>query len=414
MSDLFRREAVSHATRRLAGEVVLASPLSVKTLGLTLAGIVLAAAVFATQASYARKASVTGLLVPDQGMIRVTAQSGGMLRTIMVREGDTVERGQRIAAMDNAGETRTGNVGDIVAQGLESEAAAARAKAQATLARLAVEVQQAEMRREKAQAELAHIQLQLKLQLQRAELAQNDVVRVEALAERGFSSKREVEARRSASLLIEQEVAAQRRQVVAIEKDLADIAARLASIPHEMKSAEAELQTATAAIQQRTVDAEQRYSQFIVAPIGGRVAALPVATGQTIPGNATIAVIIPTGGQLEAELLAPSRSIGFIKPGQEVQLSLQAFPFQRFGTVPGRIRTVSTTVLAPSEVVIQGLSIQEPVYRIRVGMSRDTMRAYGESIPMQPGMLVSAEIVFDRRNLLQWLFDPIYAVARRS
>src|SRR5436190_3365557 len=152
MTELFRREAVSHATRRLAGDVVLAAPLSVKTLGLLLAGTLLAAAVFATQASYARKASVTGLLVPDQGMIRVSAQSGGMLQTIMVREGDIVERGERIAVVDNAGETRTGNVGDIVARGLESEAAAAQAKAQAVLARLAVEVQQAAIRREKAGA----------------------------------------------------------------------------------------------------------------------------------------------------------------------------------------------------------------------------------------------------------------------
>ena len=414
MTELFRREAVSHATRRLAGEVVLAAPLSVKTLGLLLAGIVLAAAVFATQASYARKASVTGLLVPDQGMIRVTAQSGGMLQTIMVREGDTVERGARIAVIDNAGETRTGNVGDIVAQGLQSEAAAARAKAQATLSRLAVETQQAGIRREKARTELTEIQVQLELQQQRAELAKSDLARIEALAERGFSSRREVETRRSASLLAEQEVAAQRRQVAAIERDIAEIEARSASIPHEMKSAEAELQTATAAIQQRSVGAEQRYSQFIVAPISGRVAALPVSTGQTVAANATVAVLIPKSSQLEAELLAPSKSIGFIKPGQEVQLSLQAFPFQRFGTVPGRIRTVSTTVLAPNEVVIQGLSIQEPVYRIRVTMSREAVYAYGEAIPMQPGMLVSAEIVFDRRSLLQWLFDPIYAVARRS
>jgi membrane fusion protein len=144
------------------------------------------------------------------------------------------------------------------------------------------------------------------------------------------------------------------------------------------------------------------------------VAALPVSTGQTLSSGATVAVIIPQGSQLEAELLAPSKSIGFIKPGQEVQLSLQAFPFQRFGTVPGKIRMVSTTVLAPNEVVIQGLSIQEPVYRIRITMSRETVFAYGEAIPMQPGMLVSAEIVFDRRSLLQWLFDPIYAVSRRS
>jgi membrane fusion protein len=42
------------------------------------------------------------------------------------------------------------------------------------------------------------------------------------------------------------------------------------------------------------------------------------------------------------------------------------------------------------------------------------MQAYGESYPLQPGMLVSADVVFDRRSLVQWLFDPIYAVARRT
>ena len=45
---------------------------------------------------------------------------------------------------------------------------------------------------------------------------------------------------------------------------------------------------------------------------------------------------------------------------------------------------------------------------------RETMMAYGQAIPLQPGMLASAEIVFDRRSLLRWLFDPIYAVGRRS
>jgi membrane fusion protein len=125
-------------------------------------------------------------------------------------------------------------------------------------------------------------------------------------------------------------------------------------------------------------------------------------------------VILPSGGKLEAELLAPSRSIGFVQPGQEVALSLQAFPYQRFGTVPGTVRSVSSTVLAPSEVGFQGLGIQEPVFRIRIALSREVMQAYGQDIPMQPGMLVSAEIVFDRRSLLRWLFDPIYAVGRRA
>jgi membrane fusion protein len=214
-------------------------------------------------------------------------------------------------------------------------------------------------------------------------------------------------------LLAQQELASHRRLLSTNERDIADIKARLASIPLEIAAARAEAEGAAASLQQRTAEQEARRLQFITAPVGGRIAALPVATGQTIAAGAAVAVIVPEDGRLEAELLAPSRAIGFVKPGQEVQISLQAFPYQRFGTLPGRIRQVSTTVIAPNEVVIQGLNIQEPTFRIRVSLAREAMVAYGETYPLQPGMLVSADIVFDRRSLVEWLFDPIYAVAGR-
>jgi membrane fusion protein len=122
---------------------------------------------------------------------------------------------------------------------------------------------------------------------------------------------------------------------------------------------------AAAGLQQRTVESEARRLQFITAPIAGRVAALPVSAGQSVAAGATIAVIIPEGGQLEAELLAPSRAIGFVKPGQEVKVSLQAFPYQRFGTVAGRIRMVSTTVIAPNEVAAPAGNADLSRHRLR-------------------------------------------------
>jgi membrane fusion protein len=125
-------------------------------------------------------------------------------------------------------------------------------------------------------------------------------------------------------------------------------------------------------------------------------------------------VIIPEGARIEAELLAPSRGAGFIRPGQEVRLMLQAFPHQRFGTVNGEVKSISRTVLGPTEISIPGLNIQEPVFRVRVTLPREEMEAYGEAIPLQPGMLLNADIVFDRRSLIHWLFDPVFAVARRS
>jgi membrane fusion protein len=375
--------------------------------------VTIAAALLLVNGTYARKATVTGLIVPDQGMVRASIQAAGSLQSVMVKEGDIVSAGDRLAVVNLAAKSSAGDVGDAVSKGLTAEAEAARAKAESTLARLQVELEQARIRLAKSEAEQAQIKVQIALQEQRVSLGEADLKRALEIAAKGFMARRDVDARRSSLLLLQQELAQQRRLLATSEREIADLKSRLAAIPLEMAAAKAEADIAAAALKQRTAEAEARRLQFVTAPIAGRIAALPVVTGQTVNAGATIAVIVPEGGQLEAELFAPSRAVGFIRQGQPVQISLQAFPYQRFGTVPGRIRLVSTTVLAPSEVAIQGLNIQEPTFRIRVRLAHESIHAYGEVYPLQPGMLASGDIVFDRRTLLQWLFDPIYAVAGR-
>ncbi len=414
MSDLFRREAIAHATRRLDGQVVLATPLSVTTLGLLLAVVVFAVTAFAAFGSYSRKATVPGYLIPDQGMIRAAAQASGTLQSLLVKEGDIVSAADRIAVLSLSAETAAGTVGDVISQGLTSETLAARMKAESRLAQLEVEREQSNIRLAKSEAEHKQISAQIGLQNQRLEIARDEYGRAVEIAKKGFLARREVDARRMTVLGAEQELATHNRQLAATESIIADIKARLASIPLEINAARSEASTAEASLDQRRAEAEARRLQFVTAPVSGRVAALPVTMGQAVAAGATIAVVVPVGGRLEAELLAPSRAIGFVQPGQDVELSLEAFPYQRFGTVRDTIRSVSTTVISPSEIGFQGLSVDEPVFRIRVALGRETVMAYGQAIPMQPGMRASAEIVFDRRSLLHWLFDPIYAVGRRS
>lgn len=166
MSELFRREAVQNATKRLEGAVVLATPLSLRTLGLFLAAIIFGVSAFAAKATYARKATVIGYLVPDQGMIRATSQAAGTLQSVMVREGAIVEIGQHIAVLNLATETTAGNVGDVVSAGLATESRAARVKAEARLAQLEVEREQTNNRLSRAQAELAQVESQIDLQKQ--------------------------------------------------------------------------------------------------------------------------------------------------------------------------------------------------------------------------------------------------------
>jgi membrane fusion protein len=414
MSDLFRKEAVAHSAQRLSGAVILATPLSVRLLSLFFGSVVLAAVVGVCMATYARKATVTGWLIPDQGLIRATATSPGFVQAVFVKEGQVVEVGTTLAELRTGADGVNGNVSQAFLTQLRAESEAGRARTRSQVERLAAESQQASVRLTKSNLEREELRRQSALQSQRLEIARQDLARAQDLAARGVVSRAELDKRQAAVLAAEQDLSGLRRQFVTIERDITDTEARIAVIPIEKATALAESRSAIANLEQRSIEAETRWTQSVMSPLAGRVAALPVSPGQAVSAGTTIAVIIPDGAKLEAELLAPSRAAGFIRPGQDVHLMLQAFPYQRFGTVKGQISAISRTVLGPTEINIPGLKIEEPVFRVRVALPRDEIRAYNETIPLQPGMLLSADIVFDRRSLLQWLFDPLFAVGQRT
>jgi membrane fusion protein len=99
VSDLFRKEAITHATRRLNGEVVLATPVSFRIIAFLAVVAVVGAVLFVATASYARKETVVGWLTPDAGMVRLSARQGGVVETAHVREGDAVVVGQPVATL---------------------------------------------------------------------------------------------------------------------------------------------------------------------------------------------------------------------------------------------------------------------------------------------------------------------------
>jgi membrane fusion protein len=89
-----------------------------------------------------------------------------------------------------------------------------------------------------------------------------------------------------------------------------------------------------------------------------------------------------------------------------VQISYDTFPFQQFGFARGTVRTVSHTLLKPDEIVGPVL-LHEPIYRVSVALERQTMRAYGAELPLEPDLQLQADILFDRRTLLAWILDSL-------
>ena len=131
-----------------------------------------------------------------------------------------------------------------------------------------------------------------------------------------------------------------------------------------------------------------------------------------------MASLLPADARLQAHLFAPSSAVGFVRQNQPVQLRYQAFPYQKFGHQAGVVAQVARSPLQGAELA--GLPLQggtgagaEPLYRITVTLDRQTVAAYGQAQPLSPGMQLEADVLLDRRRLIEWLFEPVLGIAGR-
>lgn len=154
-------------------------------------------------------------------------------------------------------------------------------------------------------------------------------------------------------------------------------------------------------------------SAIVTAPISGQVVSVQARVGQAIALNANLYVIAPAGTTLRARLVAPTRASGFLKVGQDVRLLIDAYPFQRFGAVAGKISQISGAVVTAGQIDAP-FPIQEAGYVIDVDLPIQTIGAYGQSMPLTNGMLLNADIIIDRRSLMEWILDPLLASGRRQ
>lgn len=150
---------------------------------------------------------------------------------------------------------------------------------------------------------------------------------------------------------------------------------------------------------------------LITAPVTGQVIVAEAREGMVASADSTLFVVAPTEGQLQARMLVPSRAVGFLQPGQEVRLQMDAFPFQRFGSVTARITQISGAALLPGQIDVP-LTFAEASYLVDAELITTTLTAYGQLAQIENGMQFSADIVIDRRNLIEWLLDPLYAAGR--
>jgi membrane fusion protein len=211
----------------------------------------------------------------------------------------------------------------------------------------------------------------------------------------------------------QQQLAGLQQQLSARMSDAEQARSQIVSISAETAQGAVEIQSSLQGIAQQQAQLQGEQAYVITAPIAGRITTLQTAVGRTANPNVPLMVIVPDGSELKAELFAPTRAIGFVKPGQETRILFDAFPYQRFGSFGGKVERVSRTIIDPRETEVP-IKLEEAVYRVNVRLEAQKVDGYGEAVPLQPGMTLMANIVLERQSFLDWLLQPLNAVTKRT
>jgi membrane fusion protein len=416
-SGLFRPEVVTERQTQWLGTVLLTTPISHTVL--TASAVLVAAAVlgFLFFADYARKARINGWVVPEQGLVRLFSPQPGVVVKLHVQEGMDVKKGSPLLLLSTElqsealGATRT----EIVRR-LKSRRDSMAADRVRQLQIFEQQNKDMPDRLAAMQGEQTHLDREIEGQRARLILAEKNSARQRHLRERTLVTETRLQQ-------AEEERLDQATKLQALERNRANIArerlsleAELRELPLKNQTQLAEIDRKVAALEQELAEAEARREIVITAPRDGTVTAIQAESGGAVNTTVPLLSIVPGGAKLQAHLFSPSRSIGFVHPGQRVLLRYQAFPYQKFGYYEGAVINVSRTAISPAELSQQlsGLTslygANEPVFRITVALAKPTVTAYGKPVPLQPGMQLDADVLIETRRLIEWVFDPLFTL----
>ena len=147
--------------------------------------------------------------------------------------------------------------------------------------------------------------------------------------------------------------------------------------------------------------------QRLTSPIDGVVQQLSVHTvGGVVTPAQQLLVVVPQDHPVEAEAQVENKDVGFVREGQPVEIKIETFLFTIYGTIPGKVLSVSDDAV-PIEKV--GL-----VYPTRVSIDRSTIQIDGKQVNLSPGMAVTVEIKTGKRRLIEYLLSPLLKSVKES
>lgn len=414
---MFRVEALEARQTHWLGDIVLIRPVSFTMLTLFFGVLACGVLAFLTWGRYTTRSTVSGQLIPDTGLVKVYSTQSAIIQKKLVTEGQHIRKGDVLYRLSS--ERQSSDNSSI--QASISEQVEARRNS------LAVERDKTRLlQHDERDAliskiatlkdELATLDSQISVQERRVKFSSENAARYQGLLAQNYISKEQAQQKQEDLLDQENRLQSLKRDRINVQREYGSQQSDLSTLAIRQANQLAQIERNIESAGQEFTESEAKRTLLVVAPESGTATAVAAEEGQAVDATRPLVSIVPTGATLQAQLYAPSRTVGFIKPGDQVQLRYQAYPYQKFGHAKGTVLSVSRTALPASELLGTGnlqsgaAMSSEPLYRVTVGLARQDMLAYGKAEPLQPGMLLDADILQETLRLYEWVLEPLYSI----
>ncbi|GJJ00743.1 bacteriocin secretion protein [Duganella rhizosphaerae] len=419
MSDrqLYRTEALNARQIKWLGDIILIRPVAFTFLCFLTCLCALIVLLFLFFGTYTKRSTVTGQLVPDLGLVKIYVPQFGIVVKKNVVEGQVIKQGDVLYVLSSERRSDTqGGVQETISSQVSTRRDSLRNALEKTR-RLNEDERIATVKRiDGLDSEIAKIGNQIEGQASRVKLAEEAVVRMRDLEAQRFISKEQLQQRQADLLDQRARLQSLERDRISVRRDLASQRSDLASMPLRHENVLAQIERDIISLGQELTESEAKRRLEITAPESGVATAVMAEVGQTVDGGKPLVSIVPMGATMQAYLYAPSRAIGFVRPGDKVLMRYQAYPYQKFGQAQGTVAYAAKVALSSSDLFgMSGSSGQasgsEPLYRVTVSLSEQTIKAYGRPQLLQAGMTLEADILQEKRRLYEWVLEPLYSLS---
>ncbi len=387
-----------------------------------------------------------GKLVPQSFLKIVQPAEAGIVRDILVAEGESVKEGQLLMRMDASlaeadmrAILREVKVKALQLQRIDAElrgqpmkrlpdadaALFEEVEAQFRARRLAhmdtLAMEQAQLLRVRHDLKMA-IEVEGKLK-QTVPIYREQAEGWDRLAKDGFAGKLLAMDKQRQYLESSQDLKAQGHAIAGLKASIAQAEKRLAQLNSGYLQ---QLQAERSDIASQYHRAQQEYDKQLHrsgllelrAPQAGIVKDLATHTPGTVVAPGTVVMtLVPRDEPVLAEVWVTNADAGFVSPDQKARIKIDAYPFQKYGMVEGFVKQVSAD---SSEAAQQGAALKsQPVttplyYKVLVTLDNAHLERDGTRHLLMPGMQVNAEIHLGTRSVMEYLLSPIQKVVHEA